>query len=156
VAITYNDSGNFIDTWVKLKVREETACVFTRGISTLELPVRHGEGKFFAEQAVIDELFKRRQVAMQYVDAQGNLAQGRWPLNPNGSLHDIAGICDSTGRIFGLMPHPEAYNHYTNHPDWIRKREELARMGKKVEEKEGEGIAIFRNAVTYIQEHLDL
>jgi len=155
VAITYNDSGNFIDTWVKLKVREETACVFTRGISTLELPVRHGEGKFFAEQAVIDELLNRRQVAMQYVDAQGNLAQGAWPVNPNGSLHDIAGICDSTGRIFGLMPHPEAYNHYTNHPDWTRKREELARMGKKVEKEEGEGIAIFRNAVDYIREHLD-
>jgi phosphoribosylformylglycinamidine synthase len=156
VAITYNDSGNFIDTWIKLKVREHTACVFTRGISFLELPVRHGEGKFFAEQAVIDELFTRRQVAMQYVDAQGNLAQGAWPLNPNGSLSDIAGVCDSTGRIFGLMPHPEAYNHYTNHPDWTRKREELARMGKKVEKEEGEGIAIFRNAVTYIREHLDL
>jgi len=156
VAITYNDSGNFIDTWVKLKVREETACVFTRGISTLELPVRHGEGKFFAEQAVIDELFKRRQVAMQYVDAQGNLAQGRWPLNPNGSLHDIAGICDSTGRIFGLMPHPEAYNHYTNHPDWTAMRERSAREGRAIEKEEGEGIVIFRNAVNYIREHLDL
>jgi phosphoribosylformylglycinamidine synthase I len=154
VAITYNDSGNFIDTWVRLKVREDTASVFTKGISTLELPVRHGEGKFFAEQAVIDELFKRRQVAMQYVDAQGNLAQGAWPVNPNGSLHDIAGICDSTGRIFGLMPHPEAYNHYTNHPDWTRKRQELARIGKQVEQEEGEGIAIFRNAVNYIREHL--
>jgi phosphoribosylformylglycinamidine synthase I len=154
VAITYNDSGNFIDTWVRLKVREDTESVFTKGISTLELPVRHGEGKFFAEQAVIDELFKRRQVAMQYVDAQGNLAQGAWPVNPNGSLHDIAGICDSTGRIFGLMPHPEAYNHYTNHPDWTRKRQELARIGKQVEQEEGEGIAIFRNAVNYIREHL--
>jgi len=156
VAITYNDSGNFIDTWVRLKVREDTPCVFTKGISTIELPVRHGEGKFFAEQAVIDELLNRRQVAMQYVDAQGKLAQGAWPVNPNGSLHDIAGICDSTGRIFGLMPHPEAYNHYTNHPDWTRKREELARIGKKVEKEEGEGIAIFRNAVTYIQESFDL
>jgi len=156
VAITYNDSGNFIDTWVRLRVREDAACVFTRGISTLELPVRHGEGKFFAEKEVIDELFEHRQVAMQYVDAQGNLAQGSRPLNPNGSLLDIAGICDSTGRIFGLMPHPEAYNHYTNHPDWTRKREELARMGKQVEKEEGEGIAIFRNAVKYIREHLDL
>ncbi|RLB28614.1 MAG: phosphoribosylformylglycinamidine synthase, partial [Deltaproteobacteria bacterium] len=111
VAITYNDSGNFINTWIKLKVLEDSRCVFTRGISALELPVRHGEGKFFAEKEVIDELFEHHQVSMQYVDAQGNLAQGRWPLNPNGSLYDIAGICDSTGRIFGLMPHPEAYNH---------------------------------------------
>lgn len=156
VAITYNDSGNFIDTWIKLKVKDDTACVFTRGISTLELPVRHGEGKFFAEKEVIDELFENHQVTMQYVDTQGNLAQGRWPLNPNGSLCDIAGICDSTGRIFGLMPHPEAYNHYTNHPDWTRKREELARIRKKIEKEEGEGIPIFRNAVKYIRDHLDV
>jgi len=156
VAITYNDSGNFIDTWVRLTVREDTACVFTRGISSIELPVRHGEGKFFAEQTVIDELFERHQVVMQYADAQGNPAQGGRPLNPNGSLRDIAGICDSTGRIFGLMPHPEAYNHYTNHPDWVAKREQLARVGKTIEREEGEGIAIFRNAVTYIREHRDV
>jgi phosphoribosylformylglycinamidine synthase I len=154
VAITYNDCGNFIDTWIKLKVKEDTACVFTRGISTLELPVRHGEGKFFAEKKVIDELFEHHQVAMQYADTQGNLAQGRWPLNPNGSLCDIAGICDSTGRIFGLMPHPEAYNHYTNHPDWVAMRERRARAGKKIEREEGKGIAIFRNAVEYIRENL--
>jgi phosphoribosylformylglycinamidine synthase I len=154
VAITYNDSGNFIDTWIKLKVREDTACVFTRGISFLELPVRHGEGKCFAGQEVIDELFKRHQVVMQYVDAQGNLAQGAWPLNPNGSLRDIAGICDATGRIFGLMPHPEAYNHYTNHPDWVAKREQLAREGKTIQREEGEGITIFRNAVHYVRENL--
>lgn len=154
VAITYNDSGNFIDTWIKLKVKDDTACVFTRGISTLELPVRHGEGKFFAEKEVIDELFEHHQVAMQYVDTQGNLAQGRWPLNPNGSLCDIAGICDSSGRIFGLMPHPEAFNHYTNHPDWVAIREQLARAGKTIEREEGEGIAIFRNAVQYVRENL--
>jgi phosphoribosylformylglycinamidine synthase I len=156
VAITYNDSGNFIDTWIRLKVKEDTGCVFTKGLSTLELPVRHGEGKFYAEKEVIVELFERRQVAMQYVDAQGNLAQGQWPFNPNGSLYDIAGICDSTGRIFGLMPHPEAYNHYTNHPDWVAMREQRSRAGKPIESEEGEGIAIFRNAVTYIREHLDL
>lgn len=154
VAITYNDSGNFINTWIKLKVREDSTCVFTRGISTLELPVRHGEGKFFAEKEMIDGLFEHNQVVLQYVDAQGNLAQGRWPLNPNGSLHDIAGVCDSTGRIFGLMPHPEAYNHYTNHPDWVAKREQLARAGKTIEREEGEGIAIFRNAVQYVRENL--
>jgi len=154
VAITYNDSGNFIDTWIKLKVRGDSRCVFTRGITTLELPVRHGEGKFFAEKEVIDELFEHHQVVMQYADARGNLAQGRWPLNPNGSLYDIAGVCDSTGRIFGLMPHPEAYNHYTNHPDWTAKREQLARDGKTIENEEGEGIAIFRNAVQYVRENL--
>lgn len=153
VALTYNDSGNFVDTWVKLKIREDTVCIFTKGISTLELTVRHGEGKFFAKKEIIDKLFEKNQVAIQYVDNEGNLAQGRWPVNPNGSLYDIAGICDSTGRIFGLMPHPEAYNHYTNHPDWVVKREQLARIGKTIEGEEGEGIAIFRNAVQYIREN---
>lgn len=154
VALTYNDSGNFIDTWVKLKVKDDTECIFTRGISTLELPVRHGEGKFYAKQEIIDKLIKKNQVVMQYADEEGRPAQGRWPFNPNGSLYDIAGICDSTGRIFGVMPHPEAYNHYTNHPAWVLKREELARMGKGIEREEGEGITIFRNAVEYIRENL--
>jgi len=154
VALTYNDSGNFIDTWVRLKVNERTACIFTRGISTLDLPVRHGEGKFYSGKKVIDRLIEKDQIVLQYAGRDGNPAQGRWPDNPNGSLHDIAGICDSTGRIFGIMPHPEAYNHYTNHPDWVIERERLARKGKKVESEEGRGIAIFRNAVQYIRENL--
>lgn len=154
IALTYNDSGNFVDTWVKLKTVADTVCIFTKGISTLELPVRHGEGKFYAKKEVIDRLMEKNQAVIQYADRDGNPAQGRWPFNPNGSLYDIAGICDSTGRIFGLMPHPEAYNHYTNHPDWVTKREELARMGKGIEREEGEGITIFRNAVQYIRENL--
>ena len=154
IALTYNDSGNFVDTWVRLRTKEDTVCIFTRGISTIELPVRHGEGKFYAKQEIIDKLIKKNQVVMQYADEEGRSAQGRWPFNPNGSLYDIAGICDSTGRIFGVMPHPEAYNHYTNHPDWVMKREELARRGKGIEEEEGEGVAIFRNAVEYVRENL--
>lgn len=154
VALTYNSSGNFVDTWVKLKIKEDTVCVFTKGISTIELPVRHGEGKFYAEPETIERLIGTNQVVARYADEQGNPALGRWPLNPNGSLDDIAGICDGTGRIFGLMPHPEAFNHYTNHPDWVLKREELARAGRSIEKEEGDGIAIFRNAVTYVRENL--
>ena len=154
VALTYNDSGNFVDTWVRLKTREGTICAFTKGISSLDLPVRHGEGKFYAEKGTIDRLIEKNQVVIQYADQEGNSAQGRWPFNPNGSLCDIAGICDPTGRIFGLMPHPEAYNHYTNHPDWVMRREELARMGKGIGREEGEGVTIFRNAVQYIRENL--
>jgi phosphoribosylformylglycinamidine synthase I len=154
VALTYNDSGNFVDRWVTLKVQEDSVCIFTKGISTLDLPVRHGEGKFYAEGEIIDRLIEKNQVPLRYADDKGQPAQGRWPFNPNGSLYDIAGVCDSTGRIFGVMPHPEAYNHYTNHPDWTRKREELARMGKQMVDEEGEGIAIFRNAVKYIRKNL--
>ena len=151
VAVTYNNSGNFIDTWVNLKVNPESPCVFTKGLTNLELPVRHGEGKFYAADDIIDRLFRDNQIALQYADENGVEARGRWPINPNGSLKDIAGICDPSGRIFGLMPHPEAFNHYTNHPDWTRKKEALVRQGKMIVSEEGEGIKIFKNAVEYIK-----
>lgn len=151
VALTNNDKGNFIDCWVNLKVNPSSNCIFTKGIDTIELPVRHGEGKLFASEKDIERLFKDNQVVMQYADNAGKPAKGTWPLNPNGSIRDIAGICDPTGRIFGLMPHPEAFNSYMNHPDWTRKKEELLRAGKRIENREGEGIRIFRNAVQYIQ-----
>lgn len=149
VALTYNDSGNFIDTWVRLKVNPASPSVFTKGLSDMELPVRHGEGKFYASDEIIEQLFENNQVVLQYADENGEGAAGQWPLNPNGSLRDIAGICDPTGRVFGLMPHPEAFNHFTNHPDWTRKKQELARQGEGTFQEEGEGINIFRNAVNY-------
>jgi len=152
VAVTYNDSGNFIDAWVNLKINRESPCVFTKGISSLELPVRHGEGKVYAANEDIDRLFKNKQVVLQYADEDGQEAQGQWPLNPNGSLEDIAGICDPTGRIFGLMPHPEAFNHFTNHPEWTRRKETISRKGNTSIPEEGEGIKIFRNAVDYIRD----
>ena len=154
VALTYNDSGNFVDRWVTLKVQEDSVCIFTKGISTFDLPVRHGEGKFYADKETLARLTDNDQVVLQYADENGNPAQGKWPCNPNGSLNDIAGICDATGRIFGVMPHPEAYNHYTNHPDWTRKKERIARLGKHLGSEEGEGITIFRNAVAYIRNNL--
>jgi len=150
-AVTFNDSGNFIDQWVHLKVNTRSPCVFTRGVSTLELPVRHGEGKFYAASEDIQRLFQNNQVVLQYADQNGHEANGRWPQNPNGSLRDIAGICDPSGRIFGLMPHPEAFNHFSNHPDWTRKREASVRRGKQDLPFEGEGIRIFRNAVEYLR-----
>ena len=150
-AITYNDSGNFIDAWVNLKVNKSSPCVFTKGLSNLDLPVRHGEGKVYAADHVIQQLMANHQVVLQYAAEDGNLARGQWPLNPNGSLEDIAGICDPSGRIFGLMPHPEAYNHYTNHPDWTLRKEALIRQGKQFTSEEGEGIKIFRNAVAYFR-----
>ena len=149
VALVNNDCGNFIDTWVNLKINPESSCVFTRGMSDIELPVRHGEGKFFASDSDIEQLCSNGQVVMQYADQNGGPANGG-PANPNGSLMDIAGICDPTGRIFGLMPHPEAFNNFTNHPDWILKKEALKRKGKSFGNTEGDGIRIFRNAVEYI------
>ena len=152
VALTHNDSGNFIDSWVNLKVNTQSPNIFTRGLSHAEFPVRHGEGKFYASEETLNRLFGNNQVALQYADDDGNPANGHWPSNPNGSLSDIAGICDPTGHVFGLMPHPEAFNHFTNHPDWTRRKQVLARQGESMETEEGDGIAIFRNAVEYFRD----
>ena len=155
VALTANSSGNFIDTWVTLKVNSSSPCVFTKGISHLDLPVRHGEGNFFATNSDIERLFSNNQVVMQYAGEDGDPAEGKWPRNPNGSIRDIAGICDPTGRIFGLMPHPEAFHDMTNHPDWTRKKESLSREGKVIESWEGDGIRIFRNGVEFIRSEME-
>lgn len=154
IALVYNDSGNFVDTWVKLQAVEGSPCIFTRGISNIDLPVRHGEGKFYAPKHTIDKLIQKKQVVFRYVDNNGNQAKNRWPFNPNGSLDDIAAICDSTGRVLGIMPHPEAYNHFSNHPAWILEKERMSRLNKGIETEEGKGILLFKNAVAYIRENL--
>ena len=150
VALIANDCGNFRDQWVHLSANTRSHCVLTRGIEKLELPVRHGEGKFFAETAVIDRLIDQQQVMLRYAMPDGSPAKGEFPYNPNGSVSDIAGICDGTGRIAGLMPHPEAFNHVTNHPDWTLLREKYRSRGDHLLE-EGYGILIFRNAVDYFK-----
>lgn len=143
--LTHNDSGRFEDRWVHLTVDPKTVCVWLEGVEYLELPVRHGEGKFLVhDEHVLYRLQKSGQVALRYALAQGERAAGRYPQNPNGSLDDIAGICDPSGRIFGLMPHPEAHTDGTHHPRWTRE-------GLK---EEGAGLALFRNAVAFATAHL--
>lgn len=122
VALTGNDCGNFRDQWVDLTVQPDSPCVFTRGMERMALPVRHGEGKFFAGSATLDRLVAGGQVVLRYAGPDGAPANGAFPRNPNGSLLDIAGICDPTGRVFGLMPHPEAFHHPSHHPDWTRRK----------------------------------
>lgn len=153
VALTYNDCGNFRDDWVTLSVNPQSPCVFTQGMTNLEYPIRHGEGKFYAEQPVIESLVRNNQVVIRYAMADGTPANGKFPENPNGSVEDIAGICDSTGRVFGLMPHPEAFNHPTNHPTWTRLREDAKRRGEDITITSGDtlGIRLFRNGVDYIR-----
>ncbi len=150
VALTYNDCGNFRDQWVRVSIDPDSPCVFTQNLQTLDMPVRHGEGKFYGESDTLQALTANRQIAMRYALPDGQPAAGAFPHNPNGSLADIAGICDPTGRIFGLMPHPEAYNHVTNHPDWTRKAEKDKRAGRIDRGRTGAGIRIFENAVTYL------
>jgi phosphoribosylformylglycinamidine synthase subunit PurQ / glutaminase len=144
VALTYNDCGNFRDQWVHLQVNPASPCVFTRGMTQLEFPIRHGEGKFWAPQETLTRLDTGQQIVLRYALADGQPAQGAFPANPNGSLLDVAGICDPSGRIFGLMPHPEAYNHPTNHPDWCHRKA----LGEGYPNHQPTpGIQIFRNAV---------
>jgi phosphoribosylformylglycinamidine synthase len=152
VALIANQCGNFRDQWVRLKVNPRSPCVFTRGIAAAELPVRHGEGQFYADPAVIKRLEADGQIVLQYAAPDGSAAGGRFPHNPNGSVLDIAGICDPTGRIFGLMPHPEAYNDWSNHPDWTRMRETARRTGVRFEDRGAVGVQLLRNGVAHLNE----
>ncbi len=145
VTLAWNNSCRFENRWVNLKVDAQTQCVWLKGMDTLEVPVRHGEGKFMTrDTATMDRLRAQGQIALRYADAAGVLANGVFPANPNGAEDDIAGICDPSGRIFGLMPHPEAHVDATNHPQWTRK----GLSG------EGAGLQVFRNAVEYAETHL--
>jgi phosphoribosylformylglycinamidine synthase len=109
------------------------------------LPVRHGEGKFIPKDEAVQETLKRGElIALQYSNETYHEPLMDYPLNPNGSIDAVAGICDKGGRLLGMMPHPEAFLHRTNHPRWTR---------KKLPE-EGMGVAFFRNAVQYIRTHL--
>jgi len=139
--LTYNDSGRFEDRWVYLKTDRQSPCIYTRGTDSLYLPVRHGEGKFIPQNsAILDRMEKKKLCALQYCSRNGMVSMA-YPQNPNGSVNAIAGICDESGRLFGLMPHPEAYLNRVNHPRWTR---------EKLPE-EGQGLIIFRNAVNFIR-----
>ncbi len=142
-ALTHNDSGVFRDDWVYLKANPDSPCIFTRGMDLIRLPIRHGEGKFVATDNALTEIERKQLVALRYADEHGNIAE-EFPLNPNGSLNAIAGISDETGRVFGLMPHPEAFLSPYNSPTWTIDRE----SGKLP--REGDGVAIFRNAVEHV------
>jgi phosphoribosylformylglycinamidine synthase len=144
--LTFNDGGRFEDRWCYLKVDRESPCVFTRGLDGLYLPVRHGEGKFVVEsERVLQEMDAKHLVVLEYSDAQYAAPVMEYPLNPNGSIAAIAGICDETGRLFGLMPHPEAYTHRTHHPRWTREPDLP---------EQGMGLSLYINAVEYIREKL--
>ncbi len=149
VALTFNDCGNFKNQWVSLKGNPSSPCIFTRNIDLAELPVRHGEGKFFADDAILAQLQRNNQIALQYATPDGRPADGQYPFNPNGSVNDIAGICDPTGRIFGLMPHPEGYNHPTNHPDWTRRKAIDRRKGSYAQTLTPMGVRMLQNGVDY-------
>jgi len=145
ITLTHNDCGVFQNFWVKLGFEPRSPCVFTRGLKEMPLPIRHGEGKIITlEKKVLDRIEKEHGVACRYIDARTCKPAKRFPDNPNGSMNSIAGLCDPTGRVFGLMPHPEAYLLPENHPQWQRQK-----LSGKLP-KHGLGLKIFKNAVEYL------
>jgi len=136
LTLATNDSNQFECRWVYLSVNKQSPCVFTRGMDSLYLPVAHAEGKVVADPKILSEL----DIVLYYTDEQGSTDAG-YPYNPNGSVGNIAGICDSSGRIFALMPHPERHIRGTQHPQWTR-------HGAK---QYGDGFQIFLNAVRWAE-----
>jgi phosphoribosylformylglycinamidine synthase len=142
VTLMFNDSARFEDRWVYLRTtddgRRTTEKVWMRELpEIISLPVAHGEGKFYADKEILDKIEENNQVAFRYVDRQGNLAG--FPFNPNGSLNNIAGITDLSGRVLGLMPHPERFMFKHQWPFW--KEEDCVPFG----------LQIFKNAVNYFK-----
>ena len=135
VSLIHNDSGRYEDRWVRVRFEEGSRCAWTRGLREMDLPVRHGEGHFITPSPeILSELHARGLVALRYASVSGG--EPHYPEDPNGSDGHVAGICDPTGRVFGLMPHPEAFIHPENHPDWTSRAF-----------TEGEGLRIFVNGV---------
>lgn len=141
LSITHNDSAKFDDRWVYLEPGTDR-CVFINKGQRIYLPMAHGEGKVVTRTPEILEKIKTEgHVAFRYVDKDGKT--GEFPVNPNGSMDSIAGLTDSTGRVLGLMPHPERFVRRTQHPQWTRLPEDI----------EADGMTIFNNAVKYVQEN---
>jgi phosphoribosylformylglycinamidine synthase len=143
--LTTNDSGKYEDRWVHLETRG-SKCVFLKGIERMYLPVAHAEGKFVTrDESVLKELDAADQLTLRYVSANGSANAGDailpFPENPNGAQANVAGACDSTGRVLGLMPHPERHINRFQHPQWTR--------SDTPSDEVGDGFQIFINAVEY-------
>ena len=143
LTLTHNVSGRFEARWVRLRAPHNANCVFTEPEEELELPVAHGEGRLAVRDSkAIKQLSDNGQVAYRYVGKDGGVPS--YPEDPNGSADNIAGICDKSGRIFGLMPHPERHVYGHQHPRWTRE----GRGGG-----EGDGLRLFRRAVDYFRKN---
>ncbi len=144
VTLTHNASGRYEDRWVTLRVNPLTNTPFLKGIDTLEVPVRHGEGRLVIPDAATQAAIEAAGLnCLSYLDASGD-GTDVYPFNPNGAALNCAGLTDVTGQVFGLMPHPEAFLSAYNHPDWARRK----RVG--VLGEEGQGLRIFKNIVAHV------
>ena len=146
-SLTLNDSGRYEDRWVTLEFDPESPCIWTKGMTRMECPVRHGEGKYvMPSQNDLDQLAAHHQLTVRYVDPTTPVGQGMtdeplpYPTSPNGSMRNIAGICDATGLVFGLMPHPEAIYARWLHPNHTHEATPV--HGEALDGWEGEGLSL--------------
>ena len=145
VTLTRNNSAKFEDRWVYCKVNENSKTPFLKGIDKIFLPVRHGEGKLIIKnERIKNKIIEQNLNCLTYCDKDGN-ETSEYPMNPNGSDMNCAGLTNESGQIFGMMPHPEAFLSLYNHPNWSQMR----RQNPSISE-DGEGLRIFRNIVEYI------
>jgi len=145
VALAHNDSARYIDRWIDLKF--EGSSPWTKGIDLISMPIAHGEGKFFASDSVITQIEEKKLVAARYVNGE-MCKYANLNANPNGALHDIAAITDVSGKILGMMPHPERAIDFTQRPDWTLIKEQHKREGKLVP-IHASGIKIFENGIKH-------
>ena len=163
-SLTLNESGRYEDRWVTLEFDAESPCVWTRGLTRIDCPVRHGEGRFVvADPTLLDRMDAAHLLTVRYVDPATDEGHGLtdeplpYPLSPNGSARNIAGVTDPTGLVFGLMPHPEAIYAKWLHPDHARyTAPDAPDVAPSPDERvlgewEGQGLQIFRNAVEHVR-----
>lgn len=140
VTLTANQQNRFENRWVHLVPDPQSSCIFTKNIESLYLPVRHGEGRVVGDSALLEQLEQRHQIPLRYATSDGVMTE-TYPHNPNGSPLGIAAFSNESGNLMGMMPHPEGFYHYTQHPSWTR-HPELP--------EEGAGLCLFRNAYQYL------
>ncbi len=173
VAVTYNMTARYQCRWIDVKVQSQSP--WLAGIEKMHIPVGHGEGRFMMDDGILETLRERNQIAIQYIklssllpprkrgpsaedqdprlrgeSSEWELAQGEFPFNPNGSLADIAGITDETGRVLAVMPHPERGMFVWQRDDYDRLKDKAQREGKPLPE-EADGLAVFKNAARYFE-----
>ena len=148
-ALMHNATARLECRWIWLK-NSSKKCIWTRGIDMLHVPIAHGEGNFYTDAKTLKNMKANDQIVFKYVKENGSPSNGKYPFNPNGAMEDISGVCDPTGRLFAMMPHPERFNSFTNEDGWEIKKEALIRTGEKIPKK-GAGLKIFENAAKYFK-----
>lgn len=149
-ALLANTQNRYECRWVHIK-HNDSRCVFTKGVEVTHIPVAHGEGRFHCDDVTLKNLQENKQIVFTYCDEYGNAADGKFPLNPNGARADVAGICDHTGRILGMMPHPERGLYSVNEPDFHLKREIAKWNNTQLNRFVKSNLRIFQNAVDFVK-----